>query len=183
MSEAVGALVAQIRAFRPHVMTTYDENGGYPHPDHIMTHKISVAAFDAAGDPDQYPERGEVWQPLKLYYNTGFNKARVTAMHEGMLAEGLESPYAEWLEKWEDREDRADRTTTRVPCGDYFEVRDDALRAHATQVDPDGFWFKVPLDVQRKIWPTEDFELVRSLVGEIGEEDDLFAGVRESVSA
>jgi mycothiol S-conjugate amidase len=183
MSEAVGALVAQIREFRPHVMTTYDENGGYPHPDHIMTHKISVAAFDAAGDPDRYPELGEVWQPLKLYYNTGFNKARVTAMHEGMLAEGLESPYAEWLEKWEDREDRADRTTTRVPCGDYFEVRDDALRAHATQVDPDGFWFKVPLSVQRKIWPTEDFELVRSLVGEIREEDDLFAGVRESVSA
>ena len=108
-----------------------------------------------------------VWQPLKLYYNIGFNKARVTAMHEGMLAEGLESPYAEWLEKWEDREDRADRTTTRVPCGDYFEVRDDALRAHATQVDPEGFWFKVPLAVQRKIWPTEDFELVRSLVGEM----------------
>src|SRR6201999_463581 len=59
--EGVAALVAQIRAFRPHVMTTYDENGGYPHPDHIMCHKISVAAFDAAGDPDKFPEAGEVW--------------------------------------------------------------------------------------------------------------------------
>jgi mycothiol S-conjugate amidase len=183
MSDAVGALVAQVREFRPHVMTTYDENGGYPHPDHIMCHKISVAAFDAAGDPDQYPELGTPWQPLKLYYNTGFNKARVTAMHEGMLAEGLESPYAEWLEKWEDREDRADRTTTKVPCGDYFGVRDDALRAHATQVDPEGFWFKVPLSVQRKIWPTEDYELARSLVDPTSVEDDLFAGVRDTVSA
>jgi mycothiol S-conjugate amidase len=179
----VAALVAQIRSFRPHVMTTYDESGGYPHPDHIMCHKISVAAFDAAGDPDQYPEAGEAWQPLKLYYNMGFNKARVTAMHEGMLAAGLESPYAEWLEKWEDREDTSSRTTTRVQCADYFEVRDDALRAHATQVDPEGFWFKVPMSVQRAVWPTEDFQLARSLVDPDAVEDDLFAGVRESVSA
>jgi mycothiol S-conjugate amidase len=183
MTEAVGALVAQIRSSRPHVMTTYDEDGGYPHPDHIMCHKISVAAFDAAGDPDQYPEAGEPWQPLKLYYNVGFNKERVLAMHEGMLAAGLESPYADWLEKWEDREDKSSRTTTRVPCGDYFEVRDDALRAHATQVDPDGFWFRVPLSVQRAVWPTEDFQLVRSFVDPEAVEEDLFAGVRATVSA
>jgi mycothiol S-conjugate amidase len=183
MDEAVAALVAEVRAFRPHVITTYDENGGYPHPDHIMCHKISVAAFDAAGDPDKFPEAGEVWQPLKLYYNVGFNKKRVTALHEGMLAVGMESPYAEWLEKWEDREDKGDRTTTRVPCGEYFETRDDALRAHATQVDPNGFWFSVPLSVQQTIWPTEDYQLVRSFVDPDAVEDDLFAGVRESVTA
>ena len=125
--EAVGALVAQIRDFRPHVMTTYDENGGYPHPDHIMCHKISVAAFDAAGDPDRYAELGVPWQPLKLYYNMGFNKARMIALHEGMLAAGIESPYGEWLEKWDEREDHSDRVTTRVPAGDYFQARDDAL--------------------------------------------------------
>ncbi len=183
MDEAIGALVAQIREFRPHVMTTYDENGGYPHPDHIMCHKISVAAFDAAGDPDSYPALGAPWQPLKLYYNMGFNRARVVAMHEGMLAVGMESPYAEWLKDWEEREDRSDRTTTKVPAGDFFEVRDNALRAHATQVDPDGFWFKVPLSVQRDIWPTDDFELVRSLVDSTLPEEDLFAGVREHVNA
>lgn len=183
MDFAVGALVAQIRTFQPHVMTTYDENGGYPHPDHIMCHKISMAAFDAAGDPDRYPEHGMPWQPLKLYYNMGFNKARVHAMHEGMLAAGLESPYEEWLKNWEDeRENGADRVTTRVPAGDWFEVRDDALRAHATQVDPDGFWFRVPLDIQRAVWPTEDFELARSLVDGPLPEDDLFAGVRESAA-
>jgi mycothiol S-conjugate amidase len=181
--EAVGRLVAEIRSFRPHVMTTYDENGGYPHPDHIQCHKISVAAFDAAGDPDRYVDRGEPWQPLKLYYNMGFNRERMVALHEGMLAAGIESPYAEWLEKWDEREDHGDRITTRVPCGDYFTVRDDALRAHATQVDPDGWWFKVPLDIQQKVWPTEDFELARSVVDSPLPEDDLFAGVREQVRA
>jgi mycothiol S-conjugate amidase len=183
MDDAVGALVARIREFRPQVITTYDENGGYPHPDHIMTHKISVEAFDAAGDPDRFPDAGEPWQPLKLYYNMGFNRGRVVALHEGMLAAGLESPYAEWLKEWEDREDRGDRVTTRVPAADYFERRDDALRAHATQVDPEGFWFKIPLEIQQKVWPTDDFELARSLVDSTAPEDDLFAGIRERVSA
>ncbi len=182
-AEAAIPLIKLMREFKPHVVTTYDENGGYPHPDHIMCHKVSVAAFEAAGDPDRHPELGEPWQPLKLYYNSGWTRARMLALHEGMLANGLESPYGEWLEKWSDREDRGDRITTRVECGEYFEVRDDALRAHATQVDPDGFWFHVPLDLQQKVWPTEDFELARSLVDSPVPESDLFAGIRESVQA
>jgi len=72
--EAAKPLIKLIREFRPHVMTTYDENGGYPHPDHIMCHKISAVAFDAAGDPEKYPELGEPWQPLKLYYNSGWTR-------------------------------------------------------------------------------------------------------------
>ena len=177
--EAAKPLIKLIREFRPHVMTTYDENGGYPHPDHIMCHKVSVVAFDAAGDPEKYPELGEPWQPMKLYYNSGWTRARMLALHEGMLAAGLESPYTEWLEKWSDRDDRGDKITTRVECGEYFHVRDDALRAHATQVDPDGFWFRIPLELQQKVWPTEDFELVRSLVDSPVPESDLFAGIHE----
>jgi mycothiol S-conjugate amidase len=176
-------LIRLIREFRPHVMTTYDETGGYPHPDHIMCHKISVVAFDAAGDPEQYPELGEPWQPRKLYYNSGWTRARMLALHEGMLAAGLESPYTEWLERREERPDRGDKITTRVECGAYFGVRDDALRAHATQVDPDGFWFKIPLELQQKVWPTEDFELARSLVDSPVPESDLFAGIRETVDS
>jgi len=103
----------------------------------------------------------------------------MVALHEAMLARGLESPYAEWLDEWEEGDGQ--RITTRVPCGDYFEVRDKALLAHATQVDPDGFWFHVPLDLQTEVWPTEDFELARSLVDTELPEDDLFAGVRERV--
>jgi mycothiol S-conjugate amidase len=76
-----------------------------------------------------------------------------------------------------------ERVTTRVNCGDYFEVRDAALKAHATQIDPTSRWFAIPMDIQRKTWPTEDYELARSLVDTTLPEDDLFAGVREKVSA
>ena len=179
---AAERLVKMIREHRPHVVLTYDENGGYPHPDHIMTHKISLVAFDAAGDPERYPDAGEPWQPLKLYYHM-WARARWFAIHEAMLAAGMESPFTEWIERAADWPDRDDRITTRVECGDWFETRDDALRAHATQVDPDGFWFKAPLNIQREVWPTEDYELVRSFVDGATPEDDLFAGVTETVRA
>ncbi len=174
---AAEPLVRVVRSFRPHVMTTYDENGGYPHPDHITCHRVSVEAFEAAGDPQRYPDCGPPWQPLKLYYNQTFTKARTTALHQAMLDAGLESPYGDWLKRWDDREERT--TTTHVPCGDWFEVRDRALLAHATQVDPNGAWFACPLELQRAVWPTEDFELARSHVEVTLPEDDLFAGVRD----
>ncbi|WP_091555154.1 mycothiol conjugate amidase Mca [Micromonospora pattaloongensis] len=180
---AAGPLVRLMREFRPHVVTTYDEDGGYPHPDHIMCHKVTVEAFEAAGDPTRFPELGPVWQPLKLYYDVGFSKAKVMALHAEILGAGLESPYEEWLKRWEDRPDKSPRITTRVPCAEYFPVRDDALRAHATQVDPDGFWFHVPMEVQQRAWPTEDFQLARSLVETELPESDLFAGVRGTARA
>ena len=179
---AAEPLVRLMREFRPHVVTTYDETGGYPHPDHIMCHKISVAAFEAAGDPTRYPDAGQPWRPLKLYYHMTFTRARVLALHRAVLEAGLESPYRDWVERWETgegRPDNSERITTRVECARFFPVRDDALRAHATQVDPDGSWFQVPLEIQQRVWPTEDYELARSEVGmPDGIEDDLFAGIR-----
>ena len=174
-------LVRLVRTFRPHVITTYDENGGYPHPDHVMCHNVSVEAFEAAADPDRYPGTGEPWQPLKLYYHMTFHRARFLALHEAMVEAGLDSPYAERLDDWGDRPDAGERVTTRVPCGDYFSVRDRALLAHETQVDPTSFWFACPLEVQLKAWPTEDYELARSLVEAVVPEDDLFAGIRSAV--
>ena len=172
-------LVRLMRSFRPHVVTTYDENGGYPHPDHIRCHEVSVAAFEAAADPTAFPEVGESWQPLKLYYHHSFHRARTQALSDAMIARGLESPYVERLANWEPDPEHDARITTRVPCADYFDVRDRALIAHATQIDPDGAWFAIPVAVQRETWPTEDFELVTSLVDSPLPEDDLFAGVRE----
>jgi len=180
---AAAPLVRLMRQFRPHVVTTYDEEGGYPHPDHIMTHKVTVAAFDAAGDPERHPELGEPWQPLKLYYDVGFSRAKIMSLHEAVLEAGLESPYGEWMKRWDERPDKGARITTRVECADYFPVRDDALRAHATQIDPDGFWFQVPMELQKRAWPTEDFQLARSLVDSPLPESDLFAGVREACRA
>ncbi|GLZ55174.1 mycothiol S-conjugate amidase [Actinomycetospora sp. NBRC 106378] len=182
------ALVRVMREFRPHVVVTYDENGGYPHPDHIRCHEVSMAAWEACGDPDRFPAAGEPWQPLKLYYSHGFSRARIVAFHEAMLASGEESPYAEWLENWDtsSRPDPGARVTTRVRCAEYFPVRDRALLAHATQIDPNGRWFQTPMELQQRVWPTEDYELARSLVGdpattESAEDGDLFSGVRERV--
>ncbi|WP_018683229.1 mycothiol conjugate amidase Mca [Actinokineospora enzanensis] len=183
LEESVPPLVRAIREFKPHVVLTYDENGGYPHPDHIRCHEVSMAAFDAAGDPDLHPAEGEPWTPLKLYYMHGFSRARLVAMHEALLAAGLESPYEEWLANWPaDRGDNAHRITTRIECADHFETRDAALLAHATQIDPNSRWFAVPLDIQRSVWPYEDYELVRSLVDSTLPEDDLFSGISEKVT-
>ncbi|MGP3985394.1 mycothiol conjugate amidase Mca [Streptomyces sp. 3N207] len=182
VDEAAGALVRLIREFRPQVITTYDENGGYPHPDHIMTHKISMVAFEHSADTEKYPEAefGPAWQPQKLYYNQGFNRQRTEAMHNAMLERGLESPYTEWLERWEQMGIKERQITTYVPCGEFFEIRDKALIAHATQIDPDGGWFRVPMDIQREVWPTEEYELAKSRVETSLPEDDLFAGIREN---
>jgi mycothiol S-conjugate amidase len=177
---ATAPLVKLVREFRPHVLTTYDENGGYPHPDHIMCHRVSVEAFDAAGDPDRYPGTGAPWQPLKLYYDRGFTRAKIIAYHEAIVASGKESPFVDWLKRWD--ENHIDpRVTTQVHVADYFEVRDRALRAHATQIDPQGWFFMMSHDVQRAVWPWEDFELVRTLVSAPTPEDDLFAGLRTHV--
>ena len=186
LEDAAEPLVRIVREFRPHVMLTYDENGGYPHPDHVMTHQVSVEAFDAAADPDRYPGSGQPWQPLKLYYFVSFHKARFTALHEEMERRGLESPYAEWFKRWDDEDRAASRPeleiTTRIPCADFFGIRDQALIAHATQIDPESSWFACPLEVQRAAWPTEDYHLARSMVDTELPEDDLFAGVRQKVS-
>jgi mycothiol S-conjugate amidase len=178
LEEATERLVRLVRDFKPHVLTTYDEKGGYPHPDHIRCHEVSVAAYEAAGDADRFPDAGEPWQPLKLYYHHGWSYAKLTAINDAMLAHGLESPYAERLEKWERDEEWEKRLTTRVPCSAYFGVRDQALLAHATQIDPDGPWFAIPHAIQAQVWPTEDFELVASHVETSLPEDDLFAGIR-----
>jgi mycothiol S-conjugate amidase len=184
------ALVRHVRAFRPHVMTTYNEDGGYPHPDHMMCHTISLAAFDQAADPEAFPGAGDPWQPLKLYYDVGFNIERFKALDAAVTERGLASPFPdEMRQRWADRaakleEDgaRQPNVTTRIRCGDWFERRDAALIAHATQVDPKGWFFGVPLELQREIWPYEDFELARSLVDSSLPEDDLFAGIREKVT-
>ncbi|MFS0886116.1 mycothiol conjugate amidase Mca [Aeromicrobium sp. 179-A 4D2 NHS] len=178
IEEAAAPLVKLIRSFRPHVLTTYDENGGYPHPDHIKCHEVSVYAFEAAADPERYPELGEPWQVKKLYYHHGWSRARIEAINAAMERHGLESPYKDWLEKRDIDPEHEKRLTTRVPCSDYFDVRDRALIAHATQIDPNGFWFAVPREVQAEAWPTEDYELVKSVVDAPVPEDDLFAGLR-----
>ncbi|MGD7706469.1 mycothiol conjugate amidase Mca [Microlunatus sp. Y2014] len=180
---ATAPLVKVIRKFRPQVMTTYDERGGYPHPDHIMCHRISVEAYEAAADPTRYPELGEPWEVSKLYYHFGWHYERFVALDQAMKERGLESPYAERLASWVREPEWEARVTTRVECGDWFGVRDQALLAHATQVDPNGAFFAVPLEVVQQAWPTEDYQLVSSRIDAPVPEEDLFARVVARASA
>ncbi|WP_206079934.1 mycothiol conjugate amidase Mca [Propioniciclava coleopterorum] len=177
LDEAATDLAAIIREFRPHVVVTYDENGGYPHPDHIRTHEVTMRGLEIAADAPASPVLGEPWQVPKVYYHQNFHRARTVALDAVMHENGLESPYRERLSNWPEDPRQAERLTTFIPASDYFGVRDDALRAHATQVDPDGFWFAVPLALQQKAWPTEDYQLVESHVPSSLPEDDLFAGI------
>lgn len=178
IEEPIERLVAQIREFRPQVLTTYNELGGYPHPDHIRTHEISIAAVKAAADPEQFPEAGEPWTVSKVYYDVGFNPERFKTLHESLESAGIESPYRGWL----DRRGRAPmrRVDARIEIAKYFPQRDRALLAHATQIDPEGMFMAVPRDIEAEVWPWEEFELAHSEVGmPDGIETDLFARIEE----
>jgi len=181
LDEAVGRLVKIIRTERPQVIITYREDREfYPHPDHIRVHEISVPAFDAAGDPDRFPDAGEPWQPSKLYY-VSWSAARVKALHQAYLARGEESPYERWFERGFRTDE--DDFTTLIDVSDFLVKRRESLLAHRTQVDPTGFWMRLPDDVVRRVFPWEEYQLARTLVdvntpeGEY--EDDLFTGLRE----
>lgn len=177
---ASAPLVELIRQFKPHVMTTYDENGGYPHPDHIRTHEVAVYAFEHAASPD-FPSEQSPWTVAKLYYNHTFTQTRIRTLHEACLTAGMDSPYVDWLNRMDEVDAMWARVTTRIPVAEYFEVRDQALLAHETQIDPDGMWFGVPLEIQKAVWPTEDFELAISrldLQTTDQIEEDLFFGLR-----
>ncbi|HKH87794.1 MAG TPA: mycothiol conjugate amidase Mca [Acidimicrobiales bacterium] len=180
LDEAIGRLVGEIRRARPQVIVTYgDDHSGYPHPDHIRVHDISIAAFDAAGDPGAFPGTGEPYEPLKLYYVV-WSKRRIVATHEKFVELGLESPFdARWL----DRPGEDDKITTSIDLTGFEDVRRLALLAHATQVDPTSkFWFGLPPEVLRTIHPFDDYVLARSRVGSELPESDLFAGVRATAN-
>lgn len=183
LDEAVGRLVAILRRDRPQVVVTYgDDQRHYQHPDHLKVHDITLPAFDRAGDPNWYPEAGPVWQPLKLYY-TEWSPARILALHDKYAELGIASPFeGDWIGRIHAGE-VPDRITTRIDIAEHYHVREAALLAHATQVDPnESFWFGLPTDVARDAHPYDDYVLARSLVptpdlAAGAFEDDLFAGV------
>jgi mycothiol S-conjugate amidase len=179
LDEAVGRLVKVIREHKPQVMLTYaDDQQGYPHPDHLRVHEISMLAIPAAADPDRYPDLGEPWQIQKTYYSA-WSRARVEAMHRKYLELGLESPYDK---KWFERPSNDERHTTHIDVSGLYDVRAGALKAHATQIDPlSPFWFGLPDEVAATVYPQDDFILAQSEVPTELPEDDLFAGITVTV--
>ena len=178
LEESTEALVRVVREFRPHVMITYDENGGYPHPDHIRCHQVSVAAYEAAGDYCRFPGAGEPWVVSKLYYVHGFLRQRMQVLQDEFVRHGKPGPFEKWLNLWDPKHDVfAGRVTTHVECSAYFSQRDDALRAHATQIDPNSEFFAAPMAWQQRLWPTEEFELARSRIPARLPESELLTGI------
>jgi len=174
------ALVRLVREFRPHVMITYNEQGGYPHPDHIRCHEISRLAWELSGDAESYPEAGAPWAIKKLYYESIFNPDRMTRIYETLKERDPESPLIPQFEELAKRFiSRPSDATARVDVGRFFERRDEALRAHASQVPPDSSFFFWPNELQREAWPFEDYRLAASRVATSEFEADLFQGVEE----
>ena len=175
LDEAVARLVKIIRREQPQVILTYgDDQQGYPHPDHLRVHDISLPAFDLAGDHTYGPDLGEPFTPLKMYYSV-WSRARVEATHAKFLELGLESPFSD---DWFTRPSQDDRVTTSIDIEPWFDVRLEALLAHATQVDPESaFWFGLPREIARTVHPFEDYILAHSRVETSVPETDLFAGI------
>ena len=177
-------LVRLMREFKPQVLVTYDENGGYPHPDHIRCHDISMLAYEAAADASQYPDAGPAWQISKVYYDRIFSAKRMESMYDLLVEEVPDSPLITSMVEMRERMKGSEyKATTQVPAGAFFEVRDNALRSHTSQVSGNSSFFFMPNDIQQRAWPFEDFELVKSLVPTEMPEVDLFAGIEDDENA
>jgi N-acetyl-1-D-myo-inositol-2-amino-2-deoxy-alpha-D-glucopyranoside deacetylase len=178
LDHAVGELVRVVREVRPQVVITYDENGGYGHPDHIQAHRVAVAAFDAAGDPGRYPEAGEPWTPTKLYY-TSFPKSFLRLGYDALKEMGEQAPFGVTSPDDLPFGDPDEIVTTEIDAREHLDAKMDAMRAHATQIEVDGPFFALSNHVGHRAFGMEFYRAVRGPVVRSGEarETDLFHGV------
>ena len=177
LDEAVDRLVVILRGDRPQVVITYpDDQGGYQHPDHIRVFDITHPAVERAADASHRPELGEPWKVQKIYYSS-WSRARIEARHNAFIERDLESPYDK---RWFERPDQDHRITTKIAVDGFTDVRRAGLLAHATQIDPESkFWFGLPAEVDRSIYPVDDYRLDGAERGKDEPfETDLFAGIR-----
>lgn len=171
-------LVRLIRRLRPQVVVTYDETGGYPHPDHIRCHEVTMWAVEHAASG--HPELGAPWQVQKVYFDRSMSGVRLRALLAAVEAQTPDDDRLPFMREWAERLGaRGESMTTRVDIGAFLEARDSALRAHASQVEPDSRFFFWPHELLLGTWATDDYELVRSRSTHELPEDDLFAGVEE----
>lgn len=178
LDEATSRLVALVRRYKPQVLMSYNEEGGYGHPDHLNAHKITVAAFDAAGDPARYPTAGAPWSSSKLYYISARRSLWLQAW-KAMQARGLKTPLDE-AEFDAGRYVDDPRNTTTIDIRLYTRQKLTALQKHRTQIRVDWFWLAVPEDVRGEMFDNEYFIRIASRVPvPDGAETDVFAGLRD----
>ena len=182
LDEAVAQAVAVVREVRPHVLVTYDEVGGYGHPDHVQAHRVAMAAVDAAADPAHRPDLGEAWTVPKVYWNA-MPRSVVQRGIEALTALGEDAPFTPLGELDEVPFAVADDVVTTVVDGRrYAAAKVAALRAHRTQVVVDEPYFALSNGLGQEVLAVEHYRLVRGDRGPVGldahgREDDLFAGL------
>jgi N-acetyl-1-D-myo-inositol-2-amino-2-deoxy-alpha-D-glucopyranoside deacetylase len=178
-AEAVRQAAAVIREVRPQVLVTYDENGGYGHPDHIMAHRVAMAAADAAAAPEG---SGQPWRIEKIYWSA-LPKSVLQAGIEALRAAG-EKSFFDDVESVHDLPmgNPDDEVTTAVDASAYGRAKDAAMRAHATQISVDGPFFALSNNIGLEMLGIEYYRIARGELSgerdENGRETDLFAGVR-----
>ncbi len=180
LTEAADYLVETIREVRPQVLVTYDERGGYGHPDHIQAHRVAMYASTLAAAPSYRMDLGEAWDVPKIYWTAmsesllrdGMRRLRAmgdTTTFEGMDPDGPMPPFV-----------TPDELITAEIAGDaYVDKKLVAMAAHATQITIDGPFFALSNNLGNQVWSSEFYRLVKGTPGEpVGKrETDLFAGV------
>jgi N-acetyl-1-D-myo-inositol-2-amino-2-deoxy-alpha-D-glucopyranoside deacetylase len=182
LEEAAAHAVAVVRELRPQVLVTYDEKGGYGHPDHIQAHRVAMRAVEAAADPGFHPELGEPWQVAKVYW-CAMPRSVVQQGIDAMEGMGEDSPFAGLGDIEEVPFVVPDESiAAAVDARRYADRKDAALRAYPTQITVDGPFFALSNNLGQEVLGTEYYRLVRGERGAAGDnphgwEDDLFAGL------
>ncbi|MFE3879196.1 N-acetyl-1-D-myo-inositol-2-amino-2-deoxy-alpha-D-glucopyranoside deacetylase [Kitasatospora sp. NPDC059146] len=174
VDEAAGHLVAVIREVRPQVLVTYDENGGYGHPDHIQAHRVAMRAYELAADPAHAPEAGAPWRIAKVYWN----RMPRSVLDAGLAATAAEARFPGVALPGDVPGVVADEVVTTVLDGTgYAAPKAAALTAHATQITVAGDSFALSNHLGQPLFATEYYQLVRGQAGPERPEHDLFAGL------
>ncbi len=153
-TEAVGRLVRVIRELRPRVIVTEQSGGGYSHPDHVMCHVVSVAAFHAAGDGQAYPDAGATWQVSKLYAIAHVDDGTWEALRPEFKAAGFDLGKRRSHRKGRPGPESA---TVALDVRPYSDVQRRALLAHRTQIPPTSMWARLPDALYRRAFATAYF--------------------------
>ena len=177
IDEAVRRVVAHIRRFRPHVVVTYDSNGGYGHPDHIQAHRVTLLAVEAAYH-SLYPELGPSWRVSKLYY-TAFPRSEARRAAELARSAGMKAPFGDADPETLDFITPDEWVTTVVNCREQLGRKRRALLAHRSQLTEEFALLSVPEAMLREHFFNEHFQLVVSRVPTTLPETDVFAGLVE----
>ena len=182
LDEAVGHAVAVVREVRPQVVVTYDEDGGYGHPDHIQAHRVAMAAVERAADPGYRPDLGPAWDVAKVYWCC-VPRSVLRQGVEAMAALGEASPFAQLGDVDDIPFAVPDEVVTAaVDARAHAGAKEAAMRAHATQITVDGPFFALSNNLGQEVLGVEHYRLVRGERGPAGRapqdwEDDLFAGL------